>query len=99
MDEGTSPRNQAYLRSSIDLGNQVEWDSTIRFADRLRLNGVPSYWQLDMRLGWRVREGLLLELMGQNLLDNQQPEYIPSATQPRGGEVERGVFARVTWEL
>ena len=40
---GSSPRHQWYLRSSIDLPKHFEQDTTLRFVDQLPSLNVPSY--------------------------------------------------------
>lgn len=93
-DEGNDPDLQGFLRTSVDLPHRVELDAALRYVDRLPDPAIPSYLELDLRLGWHPRPGLELALVGQNLLDESHLELAP-----RGGlreEVERGVHARAT---
>src|SRR2546429_5962467 len=46
---GSSPRHQWYLRSSIDLPKHFDQDTTLRFVDHLPGLNVPSYYSLDGR--------------------------------------------------
>src|SRR5256884_4091493 len=60
---GSSPRHQWYLRSSIDLPKHFDQDTTLRFVDHLPgqnlpsqnlpSKSLPSYYSLDAHLGWR----------------------------------------------
>ena len=55
---------------------------------------VPAYHTSNVRLGWLVVPGLEVALVGQNLHDDHHLEW------PSGGgniEVQRSVFASVTW--
>lgn len=80
--EGQSPRNQVGLRFSADLAHNLELDLFGRYVDRLPAFNVDAYAELDARLGWRVRPGLSLALVGRNLLDSLHQEY---GAEPQGG--------------
>jgi len=54
--EGSSPRHQAQLRSSVNLRNGLAWDTSLYFVDRLPAQQVPSYARLDTRISWRPAE-------------------------------------------
>ena len=71
-----------------------EPDMMFRYTDSLA-RGVPSYLVMDVRLGWEIRDGIELSVVGQNLLDSQHPEWI----RPDGvTEVESGVYGMVSWK-
>jgi iron complex outermembrane recepter protein len=97
-EPGTSPQNQISLMSSWDLGANVEFDIMARYVDALVASQVPEYIDMDIRLGWRPRKHLELELVGQNLLNNhvlQFNDQTPSIDLPT--EIPRGVYGKVTW--
>jgi iron complex outermembrane receptor protein len=54
-DEGSSPHNQFFIRSILDVGWNVEFDSTLRYVDVLPFPKIPSYVMLDLRLAWSPR--------------------------------------------
>jgi iron complex outermembrane receptor protein len=94
--EGKTPRHQFMVRSALDLPRHVQLDTMLRFVDELPAVGVPSYFSLDVRLGWQPTPNLDLSIVGQNLLDDHHPEFAASTfTQPT--EVPRGVYGKVTW--
>ena len=99
--EGTSPNHQVYLRSSWDLACHLEFDMTLRYVDSLQSAGlagplvVPSYTAMDLRLGWRPSECFEAAVVGQNLLDSHHFESFGADTPAT--EVDRGVYATVTW--
>jgi iron complex outermembrane recepter protein len=104
-NETADPRHQFGLRSSMDLPRGVTFDAALRWVDTLRIdNGptggpvvgtVPSYFELDSRVAWRISSKLELAVTGQNLLHPQHPEYgFPSPTRE---EIVRSVYARLTW--
>jgi iron complex outermembrane receptor protein len=95
---GNTPHHQGSFRSLNTLPFQVEYDSWIRVADDLPASNIPSYVELDLRLGWKPLPNLDLSLVGQNILDNHHPEAAPSlflATQPT--EVQRSIYGKITW--
>jgi iron complex outermembrane recepter protein len=101
LNETADPQQQVSLRSSWDLSRSLELDASLRWVDTLHNNNgpnagtVPSYMELDVRLGYRPAESLELSIVGQNLLDDHHPEYgFPS---PGRDEIARGVYGRITW--
>jgi iron complex outermembrane receptor protein len=101
LNETADPRNQFSLRSSMDLPQSLDLDTDLRWVDRLHNNNgpiagsVPSYFELDARLGWNPTEQLEFSIVGQNLLHNHHPEYgFPSPTRE---EIERSVYGKVAW--
>ncbi len=94
--EGQSPRNQAYMRSSWDLGHNLEMDAILRYVDHLPSDNIPAYITMDARLGWRPSECCRMEVVGQNLLDQRHVEFGGMDTIETA--VRRGVYYWVTWE-
>lgn len=94
---GQSPRNQVYLRSWWDLGANWEFDLIGRYVDSLPDLNVPSYIQMDARLGWRPRHNLELAIVGLNLLDSHHLEFRDPLLGFVATEVERSVYGMVTW--
>lgn len=93
------PRNQVFLRSSMDLPGNLELDADSRWVDSLQALGgiVPSYIELDARLGWRPTQGLELSIVGQNLLQDHHLEYgVPS---PTSEEIARSVYGKATCQF
>lgn len=100
IEEEKSPRHQASLRTSVDLGEDVELDLWLRYVDRLRRGDIPAYLQLDTRLAWAPLEGLELSVVGQNLLDGHHPEFFKETVfNVLPTEVQRGVYAKADWRF
>ncbi|TXT46774.1 MAG: iron complex outermembrane recepter protein, partial [Limisphaerales bacterium] len=97
--EGSSPRNQATLRSAWDLPRGFAFDTTLRYVDNLRSLQVPAYLTLDARLAWRPQPNLEFALVGQNLLDRAHPEFRPQTIATERTEVERAVYVKVTYKF
>jgi iron complex outermembrane receptor protein len=101
LNETSDPQQQAQVRSSVDLPNDVQLDAGLRWVDNRIANDagvprlVPQYTELDLRIAWRVNAGLELSIAGQNLLHGEHVEYgIPS---PQRTALERQVFGRIDW--
>ncbi len=101
LNETADPNHQFSLRSSMNLQKDVELDASFRWVDKLPSNNsgtrvfVPSYPELDIRLGWRPNKELELSIVGQNLLHKSHPEFgIPG---PGRAEIERGVYGKIAW--
>jgi iron complex outermembrane receptor protein len=95
--EGYSPHHQFSLRSSMNLPRRVEFDSAIRYVDRLPNLDVGSYLVLDLRLEWKPVPDLSLSVVGQNLLDSHHPEFTASSIVGQVTEVEQSVYTEVKW--
>jgi iron complex outermembrane recepter protein len=100
--ETTDPEHQLSLQSLMNLPGNVEVDAHLRWVDRLPAvsnrsrDEVPSYFSLDLRVGWHPTENLELFLVGQNLLDEQHPEF---GTGQNRHEIQRSVYGKVTWRF
>jgi len=96
--EGESPRNQAFLWSSWDIGRDVDFDALLHYVDSLPAFGVPSYISLNLRLAWHPRENLEVSVFGKDLLDSHHEEFGTMLFNTQVTGVKRGVYGMVTWE-
>lgn len=92
--ESDDPEHQFSLQSTADLSGRLALDAVLRYVDALPKPPVPSYVGLDVRLGWRVTQRWELSLLGQDLLDKQHQEFVPSNAARR---IERGFYGSVTF--
>jgi len=99
IPNGSSPRHQWYLRSSIDLPKHFEQETTLRFVDQLPSLNVPSYYSLDAHLGWRPVTRLELSIGGQNLLNNWHFEFMPDFVNTSPTVVKRSIFGSITFRF
>lgn len=101
LNETADPKHQYSLRSSLDLPRQIQFDAALRWVDTLPINNgatlgtVPSYLELNSRVAWQATRQLQLSISGENLLHNHHAEY--GFPGPDRIEIERGVYARLTW--
>lgn len=94
---GSSPRHESKLRVLWDPHPLWSADLAVRHIGQLRALGVEAYTGVDLRVAWRWRPDLELELVGRDLLDRR---HVEDASSFLGGEVHaisRSVFLRATW--
>ncbi len=96
-NEGKAPTQQFSMHSYYSINDEITFDTHAYWVDRLHPSTtvtIPEYLRLDARLGWHVNEGVELEFVGQNLLDNQHPEF-STFTYNRTVEVPRVFYAGI----
>ena len=93
-NESHDANNQLFLRSSVDLPWNLEFDASFRHVGAISNQDLPAYDELDLRLGWHPTSQLEISLVGQNLLHNHHAEFGNVGLRH---EIERGVYAKVTW--
>jgi iron complex outermembrane receptor protein len=103
LNETEDPQQQFFLRSSLDLPRNIELDGALRWVDKLIANNnglpatVPSYFELDVHLGWHPVPKLELAIVGQNLLHDHHPEYGVPIAIPNREEIQRSVYGKVSY--
>ena len=95
--ESDDPENQLIVQSRVKLPARFELGTILRYVDYLPKPFVPHYFGLDVRIGWKLSESLELNIIGQNLLDKQHPEFIPSSPSQR--EIQRSIYGKITYSL
>jgi iron complex outermembrane receptor protein len=99
LNETADPQHQFALRSSMSVTKRVEIDADFRWVDSFRFNNsgtpgsVPSYGELNGRLGWSPTKRLEISLAAQNLLHDRHLEYVISNPNPRE-EIGRRAYAK-----
>lgn len=97
--EGSSPREQAQLRSHFELTPRWSWDASAYFVGRLPALQIPSYTRLDTSLTWSIGEGLSLSVVGQNLLHDHHFESSGPDQIVVSSLVKRSAYAMFTWRF
>lgn len=94
--EGSSPRHQVFLRSSMNLPAGFELDWMFRAISELPAPSqrISSYATSDIRLGWNVLGHVTLALVGQNLHEPRHAEFASGGTR---SEVQRSVYGSLAW--
>jgi iron complex outermembrane receptor protein len=100
-ERNSDPQQTMSVRSQFDVTNEVEFDIWGRYVDQLTVNTgkIPGYFALDLRMGWHPIKDLELSLSGQNLLDNQHPEFLDKVYIPTASQIQRSYFAQITWHF
>lgn len=94
--QGSSPRHQIVIQSSVDLPKRLEFDQTFRYVSALPAEQVRSYATADVRFSWHAIRSMELSVVGQNLL---QPHHAEADGDP-GSAVgtKRSVYVKMTWQ-
>lgn len=90
---GKDPEHTLQLRSNYAFDERREMEVAVRKVAALENPGVPGYWALDARFGWRLRPNLELSVVGRNL-NGSHGEYGPVVTRL---ELERRVGVKLVW--
>ncbi|MDO8343813.1 MAG: TonB-dependent receptor [Cellvibrio sp.] len=95
---GLAPEHQAGLKIFWNISNNWTLDTTTTYVDELPAINVDSYIRLDINLSTRLSKTLRINITGQNLTDSSHREF-GSVADINVGEIERSVFAKLTWEF
>jgi iron complex outermembrane receptor protein len=97
IPNGLSPRHQFYFRSSLDLPKHLEQDLMLRYVDQLPGLNIPSYYSLDLHVGWKPVTQMQLSFGAQDLLNHQQIQFIPDFINTVPTLMRRSYFGSVSW--
>ncbi len=97
--EDLSPEHQFQIRSMVNLPFDTEFDSALRYADRLSDGDIDSYFELDLRLAWHLTDDLELSVVGRNLLANSHEEFFADTLSVPQHEIQREVYGRLAWNF
>ena len=89
------PSSHAAITSSVDLPHGVSFDTTVRYVGALPDPALRSYYEMDLRCGWRVTRAWDLSISGSNLLHARHTEF----PAPNGEDITRSVFAEARWRF
>jgi len=99
--EGVSPQHQFSLHSSLTLSRDLDLDLWGRYVDDLpdAGAGIDGYFDLDVRLGWRMNENLAVNLVAQDLLEKRRLEFLSPYSPTRGSQAQRGAYGTLRWQF
>ncbi len=98
-EEKGAPRHQYHVRSYVELTDELQLDGVLYYVDKVRDGSIPSYYRLDLRLGWQVCENTELSLVGQNLLENSHQEWSQELELFENTEPRRAVYGKIEWKF
>ncbi|MEM7308097.1 MAG: TonB-dependent receptor [Planctomycetota bacterium] len=93
--ENLEPKHQAHLRGYFDLADDVELNPALYWVDRLRSSDIDAFFRADVALEWRVRDGVVLALVAQNLFHDGETEFGQTLFTAGGVEVERAFYVQL----
>jgi len=100
------PEHNFSIRSLYNISEKLEFDTALYYVSDLdnarevdgSITPIDAYLKWDMRLGWRPLEGLELSLVGLNLLESGNQEFINSRFDP-ASQVGRSYYGKATWRF
>jgi len=100
---GSTPRHQFDLRSFLDLPANFPLDIHFCYVSAIRQlpeivdgGGISDYAAMDIRLAKQLSKQLEISQVGQNLLHDKHVEF---GTPEARGEIQRSVYAKMTWRM
>lgn len=104
--DSSTPTHQFGLRSSVDLSKNWQFNFWLRWQDETETRSgadlyqseivIDDFFVLDANIIWRPKPNIEFMLAGHNLSEDSQLQYVSELiTAPT--EVERGVYAKLTW--
>ncbi len=97
--EGESPEHQISLRSSFDITNNLFFDTWVRYVDELPTQKMNAYITMDTRLAWKPVKGMELSVVGQNLLNDSQLQFMPEILDITSTQAQRSVYLKLQWQF
>jgi iron complex outermembrane receptor protein len=99
--ERQSPKNQFNIHAFWDVTDKLSFDTSVYYVSSLPAYQVSEYTRLDMHIGYRIADGVELNLVGQNLLDNAHREFLSPTANNDGFPVEinRSIYGNITWRF
>ena len=95
--EEASPVHHVSVRSQMSLPYHIEFDSWLRYTDKLPALSVADYVELDLRLGWKPMPNFDISLIGQNLLHSHHDEFSDTILGTQRTGIQRSFVGRITW--
>ena len=101
IEQKSNPQHSLSVRSMFNLTDEIELDAWARYVDKIEVywQKIPGYVSLDLRLGWHPLKNLEISLVGQNLLDNQHPEFNDLLYIPVASQIQRGFMAQFSYRF
>lgn len=93
---GNDPKHRAFVRSSMDIGSQINVDVDLRYSSPLPDPYLPSYVEMGARLGWQFSERAEVSVVGINLLHDEHRQLPATDGRPING---RSVFVALKWTM
>jgi iron complex outermembrane receptor protein len=96
--ESANPENQFAFHVGADLTSRLSWENSLFAYESMLSQNTDTIAILDSRLSYKVQENFRINLLGQNLLQTDQPQYGSPALTTRTS-IPRGFFIWLEWDL
>jgi len=94
-----TPRHQFNIGSHLNLPRGWHLDTYLFFVDRLfGMNFLPSYYRLDVSIGWQVTDRVKMRITLQNLLKRDIREFEHPLWE-HDSIPERAVYGTISWQF
>lgn len=77
-NKGQDPNNRFHVGVSLNPITNVELDANLYFTGPFREGAVAGYHRFDLRLAWKPKENLEIELVGQDMLQASHKSNVES---------------------
>jgi iron complex outermembrane receptor protein len=96
--ETISPQHQLGAKVFWSIDNSWSLGALVKYVDKLSGSDVDDYVRMDINLGYQLTRELKFNIVGQNLLEKNHREF-GGIDDINAAEVERSVFAKLTWNF
>ena len=97
MANGTTPRHQLNLRTSVDLQRTLTLSTALAFVDRRTAQAVPGYTEVNTALLWRPLESGEFKIGVDDLLNKEHVEFNAPGQLPT--QQGRNLYGKATWRF
>lgn len=100
------PEHSFSVRSLYNITDSLEFDTSVYYVSSLdgarevdgTVTPIDDYIKWDVRFGWYPLDGLELSLVGLNLLESGQQQFVNSRFFP-ASEIGRSYYGKATWRF
>lgn len=89
--------HSASLRTMYNLSHNLQWDNFAYYRSHIDFGNFKGYYSLDSRISWKVKPGLNLSLVGQNLFDINHQDFVPEVIQSLRRPDGRRTYLKLEW--
>jgi iron complex outermembrane recepter protein len=96
---GSEPSHQAQFHSYLDIGKNVQFNSSVFYVGRIGEFDIPGYVTTDMNVVWQPTESMSLSVGVFNLFDARHLDFGASHGQGIASETPRTVYAQLSYKF
>lgn len=92
-------QHQFSLQSRWDISPEFQADCWLTYTDGMEAQDIDKYWDLQLRVDWRVNSACHIELIGKNLLHGDKKEIHSEISSVISSRSERGAILRLHYQF